>query len=81
MDKELVRIIFRGELDDFIDKIGNRGLQKAYTEAPLYLNNRVRKFFRDLTRRVTHPAYLEMLLCDIYGVVPVYEYYQIEEQR
>lgn len=78
-DKELIKIIYQGELDKFIYWIGNRRLINAYENEAGYYNQRIEKFFRDLTRRVTNPAYLEMLLCDLYGIMTTYEFLQMIE--
>lgn len=74
MDKELIEVIYRGEMVEFLKLIKNKKLIQAYEDADIYYNERVEKFFKDLTRRVTNPAYLEMLLCDLYGVMTLYDY-------
>jgi hypothetical protein len=74
MDKELIEVIYRGEMVEFLKLIKNKKLIEAYENADIYYNERVEKFFKDLTRRVTNPAYLEMLLCDLYGVMTLYDY-------
>ena len=78
-DKELIKIIYQGDLERFIYKIGNRRLINAYENEVGYFNQRISKFFKDLTRRVTNPAYLEMLLCDLYGILTTYEFIQMLE--
>lgn len=74
MDKELITVIYKGELVEFLKLIKNKQLIEAYQNADFNYNERVQKFFKDLTRRITNPSYLEMLLCDLYGVMTLYDY-------
>ena len=74
MEKELITVIYKGELVEFLKLIKNKQLIEAYENADFNFNERVQKFFKDLTRRVTNPPYLEMLLCDLYGVMTLYDY-------
>lgn len=74
MEKELITVIYKGELVEFLKLIKNKQLIEAYQNADFNYNERVQKFFKDLTRRVTNPSYLEMLLCDLYGVMTLYDY-------
>lgn len=74
MDKELITVIYKGELVEFLKLIKNKQLIEAYENADFNYNERVQKFFKDLTRRITNPSYLEMLLCDLYGVMTLYDY-------
>lgn len=74
MEKELITVIYKGELVEFLKLIKNKQLIEAYENADFSYNERVQKFFKDLTRRVTNPSYLEMLLCDLYGVMTLYDY-------
>ena len=79
MDEELIKVIYKGELVEFLQMIKNKRLMEAYENADFEYNERIQKFFKDLTRRVTNPAYLEMLLCDLYGVITLYEYLLLYE--
>jgi hypothetical protein len=74
MEKELITVIYKGEMVEFLKLIKNKQLIEAYENADFSYNERVQKFFKDLTRRVTNPSYLEMLLCDLYGVMTLYDY-------
>lgn len=74
MEKELITVIYKGELVEFLKLIKNKQLIEAYENADFNYNERVQKFFKDLTRRVTNPSYLEMLLCDLYGIMTLYDY-------
>lgn len=74
MEKELITVIYKGELVEFLKLIKNKQLIEAYENADFNYNERVQKFFKDLTRRITNPPYLEMLLCDLYGVMTLYDY-------
>lgn len=74
MDKELITVIYKGELVEFLKLIKNKQLIEAYENADFSYNERVQKFFKDLTRRINNPSYLEMLLCDLYGVMTLYDY-------
>lgn len=79
MDEELIKVIYKGELVEFLQMIKNKRLIEAYENADFEYNERIQKFFKDLTRRVTNPAYLEMLLCDLYGVITLYDYLLLYE--
>ena len=79
MEKELITVIYKGELVEFLKLIKNKQLIEAYENADFNYNERVQKFFKDLTRRVTNPGYLEMLLCDLYDVRTLYEYIELLE--
>lgn len=73
-DKELIKVIYQGDLVGFLELTTDKRLLMAYENASFDYNERIKKFFKDLTRRVTNPAYLEMLLCDLYGIMTLYEY-------
>lgn len=79
MNEELIKIIYKGELVEFLKMTEDKRLLEAYEKADFEYNERIRKFFKDLTRRITNPAYLEMLLCDLYGIMTLYEYFSILE--
>jgi hypothetical protein len=78
-DKELIKVIYQGDLVEFLKLSSDKRILRAYENASYDYNERIKKFFKDLTRRVTNPAYLEMLLCDLYGIMTLYEYFAMLE--
>ena len=71
---ELTKSIYQGDLGGFCKLIQNKSLENAYETGDWDFTYRVEKFFKDITRRIQSPSYLEMLLCDLYGIRNSYEY-------
>lgn len=73
MIDKLTQSIYQGDLDSFIELIGNRRLKDAYYSQSGEYNMKVGKAFGDITRRIHNRYYLETVLCDLYGVMTDYE--------
>lgn len=70
---KLTKSIYQGKLYDFLLLMNNRKLLGAYDNESWDFNYKVEKFFKDITRRVNNASFLEMLLCDLYGIQTDYE--------